>query len=99
MSSIFAELHYEQHYSEMHFELVEYLKSRYPDLDSGLQGDSWIWVFDGDEKVAIDTFSSMKHQIKSESSKGHLAKQIIAALSTRFELTEYGEPELEPHED
>lgn len=96
---IFAELQYEQDYSEMHFELVEYLKLKFPRLDSGLQGDSWIWIYDGDEKVAIDTFSSMKHQIKSESSEGNLASQIIKTLSVKYNLTEYDEPELEPHED
>ena len=96
---IFAELQYEQDYSEVHSELVEYLKSKYPSLDCGLQGDSWIWIFDGDEKVAIDTFSSMTHQIKSESPKGHLAKQVIEVLSTKYKLIEYDDPELEPHED
>jgi len=95
---IFAELQYEQDYSEMHFELVEYLKPKFPRLDCGLQGDSWIWIFDGDEKVAIDTFSSMKHQIKSESSKGYLASQVIKTLSAKYKLTKYDDPELEHHE-
>lgn len=31
-------------------------------VESGLQGDSWIWILDGDEKVSIDSFTSMKHQ-------------------------------------
>ncbi|MDC1287623.1 hypothetical protein N8198_07045 [Gammaproteobacteria bacterium] len=96
---IFAEMQYEQDYSEMHFELVEYLKSKFPDIQHGLQGDSWIWIFEGDEKVAIDSFSSMKHQIKSESSDSDLIEQVIATLSERYKLAIYDDPELEPHED
>jgi len=96
---IFAELQYEQDYSEMHFELVGYLKSRFPDIQHGLQGDSWIWIFEGEEKVAIDSFSSMKHQVKSEASNSDLVWQVIAALSERYKLTRYDDPELEPHED
>ena len=96
---IFAELQYEQDYSDVHFELVEFMKNKFPEIQYGLQGDSWIWVFHGDEKVAIDTFSSMKHQVKSESSKGDLVKLVIATLSDRYTLTEYDEPELEPNED
>jgi len=96
---VFAEMQYEQDYSEMHFELVEYLKTKYPKIEYGLQGDSWIWIFDGDDKVAIDTFYSMKHQIKSESSESCLVRQVIRMLSLRYKLTEYDDPEPEPHED
>ena len=99
MKMIFAELRYEQDYADLHFELVEFLQSRFPDIRHGLQGDSWIWIFAGDEKVAVDTFSAMKHQVKSEHLNGGLVKQVIEALSERYELTEFDEPELEPHED
>ena len=96
---IFAELQYERDYSDIHFELVEHLQSKFPDIENGLQGDSWIWIFSGDEKVAVDTFTSMKHQVKSENPKGNLVKQVIESLSEKYKLTEYDEPELEPHED
>jgi len=96
---IFAELQCEQNYSEMHFELVEYLKIKFSDIQHGLQGDSWIWIFEGDEKVAIDSFSSMKHQIKSESPNRDLVEQVIATLSERYKLARYDKPEFEPHED
>ena len=96
---IFAELKYERDYSDLHFELVEYLQSKFPDIEHGLQGDSWVWIFAGDEKVAVDTFSSMKHQVKSEQWNGGLVRQVIATLSERYKLTEFDEPEFEPHED
>ena len=95
---IFAEIHYEQHYSEVHAELVDILSSKFPDLESGLQGDSWLWIFEGDEKVAIDTFYSMQHQIKSSSRTGALVHKIIEVLAPHYNIAVYPEPEPEPHE-
>ena len=96
---IFAELEYEPHYSELHAELVELLEANFTESQHGPQGDSWIWIFDGDEKVAIDTFSSMEHQVKSDSKEGRLARQVLAVLGEHYQVNEYAEPELEPHED
>lgn len=96
---IFAELKYEQDYGAIHDELVEYLEASFSNIQHGLQGDSWIWIFNGDEKVAIDTFSSMTHQVKSDNPKGVLLEQVITSLSERYMLARYDEPELEPHED
>lgn len=96
---IFAELQYEQHYSEIHFELVEYLKSKFPNIEHGLQGDSWIWIFAGDERVAVDSFSSMKHQVKSDHLNSSLVKEVIGTLSEKYELTKLDEPKLEPHDE
>ena len=96
---IFAELKYEQDYAAIHHELVGYLQSNFSNIQHGLQGDSWIWIFLGDEKVAIDTFSSMKHQVKSGNPESDLIEQVIASLSEKYELARYDDPELEPHED
>jgi hypothetical protein len=96
---IFAEMEYDQHYSEIHFPLVDVVSLKFPNIEHGLQGDSWIWIFEGGEKVAIDTFSSMKHQVKSDTPNGSLAKKVIELLSTKFKLNEYHNPQLEPHED
>ncbi len=95
---IYAELHYDEHYSEVHSRLVEILKSEFPDLQSGLQGDSWIWIVEGNEKVEIDSFSSMKHQIKSSSPQAKLVQRVIDTLSKGFCLEVYEKPLLEPHE-
>ena len=62
---IFAEIKYGKRYELMHNELFLFIKSKFKKVESGLQGDSWIWVFEGNDKVAIDTFSSMTHEIKS----------------------------------
>ena len=96
---IFAELQYDQDYADMHFELVEHLQKRYPDLQSGLQSDSWIWIFSGEEKVAVDTFYSMKHQVKSENPKSALVREVIKSLAEKYKVVVLDKPMLEPHED
>ena len=83
---LIAELHYEPHYSEVHDQLVQFIRQHYPDVQSGLQGDSWIWVFQGSMKVAVDTFSAMKHQVKCLPESVELAEQLIDCLSTRYQV-------------
>ena len=61
---IFAALDYPERYEEIHDELVAFVKTRFASVESGLQSDSWIWIHLGQEKVAVDTFSGMKHSIK-----------------------------------
>ncbi len=95
---IFAEMEYEKHYSELHNELVEYVKSKFPNIEHGLQGDSWIWIFENNEKVAIDSFSSMKHQIKSSDAEFILVNKVLGHIGSRYKLKVYETPELEAHE-
>src|SRR4051812_36231740 len=95
---IFAEMEYQTHYSDFHAELLAFVGKRFSQVQSGLQGDSWIWILDGEEKVAIDTFTSMKHQIKSPKAGVHV-QRVIEALLRQFEVKVYEEPELEAHED
>lgn len=95
---IFAEMDYPGEYWDFHNELKAYLSSSFERLDSGLQSDSWFWIFDGDEKVAIDTFSSMKHQVKARN-PGPLVKRVLAVLQVRYKVNVYPKPELEGHED
>jgi hypothetical protein len=95
---IFAQIEYQEHYSDFHAELLAFVGRHFSQVQSGLQGDSWIWILDGGEKVAIDTFTSMKHQIKSPKAGAHVRK-VIETLLSRFDMKVYEEPELEAHED
>jgi hypothetical protein len=96
---IYAELQYDQHYSEVHGSLVELMGSNFENVEHGLQGDSWIWILKGEDKVAIDTFSSMKHQIKSSPASEKFVRLVIQVLSVEFELSILPEPEIEAHEE
>lgn len=94
---VFADLEYQKHYSEFHAELLAVVRKHFSKVQSGLQGDSWIWILDGEEKVAIDTFSSMKHQIKSPGA-GARVQKVIEALRSHFTVNVYEVPEPEAHE-
>lgn len=95
---IFAEMEYQSKYREFHAELLAFISTHFSQVKSGLQGDSWVWIFDGEEKVAIDTFTSMKHQIKSPKAGQHV-QSVIEALLLKYKLKVYEEPEPEGHED
>jgi hypothetical protein len=95
---IFAELEYPGHYADVHRELESFLPERFTRVESGLQGDSYFWVFDGGEKVAIDTFTSMKHQVKSNSPGPHVLN-VIRILELKYQVKAFDPPELEGHED
>lgn len=95
---IFAEMEYLDDYWDFHNELKEYLSSHFEHVDSGLQCDSWFWIFDGEQKVAVDTFSSRKHQVKAIA-PSPLVQQVIKALQLQYKVRVYPEPELEGHED
>ena len=41
---IFADLIYESEYEEFHSQLVIYLSKMFKKVESGLQGDSWVWI-------------------------------------------------------
>lgn len=89
---------YRKHYSEVHAELLALVDRHFSQVQPGHQGDSWIWILDREDKVAIDSFTSMKHQIKSPKVGAHVQK-VIETLQRGFQLGMYGAPGLESHED
>ncbi|MDH0892835.1 MULTISPECIES: hypothetical protein [unclassified Pseudomonas] len=94
---IFAEMDYPESYSDFHNELKMHLSGYFQRLESGLQGDSWFWIHEQEGKVAIDTFTSMKHQVKAPSSGPHVQK-VIQVLQARYKVKVYAEPLPEGHE-
>ena len=88
---IFAELDLDTPYAELHAPLVALLERHFDRVESGLQGDSWVWVFDGDTKVAIDTFTAMRHQVKADA-PGALAARVVAVLRSGYPLVEFDPP-------
>lgn len=95
---IFADMDYPSRYEDFHGELVSFLTAHFTHVESGLQGDSYCWVLDGGEKVSIDTFDAMKHQVKSTRAGPHV-QNVISTLQQRYKLKVYENPELEAHED
>ena len=94
---IFAELEYSGTYESFHSQLRAFLEKHFQHLESGLQGDSYFWILDGDKRVAIDTFTSMKHQVKSSTGGPHVQK-VLYALAREFKVKVFDQPQLEGHE-
>lgn len=96
---IFGEIVHSEHYYDVFPELLELIKSEFDVVESGVQGDAWIWIVENSEKVAIDSFTSMRLQLKSEKSGGVLLEKVISVLQNKYKLYLYQEPEIEGHED
>ena len=94
---IFAELQYDQSYSDEHAPLVALLGRHFQMVESGLQGDSWIWIVDHGQKVSVDTFTSMHHEVKS-SQPCRLLDQVLAVLASQYTLHLIEPATLEGHE-
>lgn len=94
---IFAELEYDCSYDDAHDDLVAILRKHFVEVESGHQGDSYVWVHDGGTRVAIDTFSSMKHQVKSASPGAHV-QRVLDVLGPHYRLCLMEPPAPEGHE-
>lgn len=95
---VVAELCYEGHYSDQHDVIVACLLEQFPQCQSGHQGDSWIWIGDDANKICIDTFYSMRHQVKAVDQHNPVLKQVFACLQSAFEVEVFDKPLAEPHE-
>ena len=94
---IFAELQYDQPYSDAHSSMVALLGQHFQNLESGLQGYSWIWILADGHKVSVDTFTSMHHQVKA-AQPSWLLDHVLAILANQYKLRVVDPPALEGHE-
>lgn len=95
---IFAELQYQHHHDVIHEPLASLLGQHFSHVASGLQGDSWIWIVEDDQKVAVDTFTSMKHQVKSHAASPLLTR-VLTVLEREYKVQVFEPPEYEAHEE
>jgi len=68
------------------------LKARYPRVQSGRQGDSWIWVLYRGGKIGIDTFYSYTMQIQGPRRQFGLAQEIINLIKPLCPVTVFDPP-------
>lgn len=94
---VFAKLNYSNRFEEIHKSLAILLEEHFDRVESGLQGDSWIWVWAANRKVAVDTFSAMTYEVESDKPGRHV-EEVIEVLNKKFSVEVYAEPELEAHE-
>ncbi len=95
---IYGEIVSDESYYDLYPKILDFISSRFSAVEPGVQGDAYIWIHSNAEKVSLDTFTSMRFQIKSEQNGGVLVEEVISALEEKFKLWIYTEPEPEPHE-
>jgi hypothetical protein len=72
---IFTELN-RDHFDDILQTLTDHLKN----FQSGRQGDDWIWVHLGEDKIEIDSFYSMELEVKGKYKHLAVARQIIQSM-------------------
>lgn len=95
---IYGEIENDESYYDFYHALLSYVKQHFQDVESGLQGDAYIWIKKNGEKVALDTFTSMRFQIKSVNKNGSLVHEVINSLKRKYSVYVYDKPEPEGHE-
>jgi hypothetical protein len=90
MMMAFAVIEHSQSYHEFYDELLDYVKRHFPQVKSSVQGDAWIWIAQGEQKVAVDTFSAMQFEIKSDD-KSELLQSVIDTIRKKYPVRLYAE--------
>ena len=91
MNTAFAVIEHSQSYYDFYDELLNYLKRHFVCVEAGVQGDAWIWIKENKHKVAVDTFTAMQFEIKSNS-KNALLQAVIDALQKKYAVRLYDTP-------
>ena len=91
MDIAFAVIEHNQNYYDFYNELLPYIKKHFSCVESGVQGDAWIWIKENEQKVAIDTFSAMQFEIKADS-KNALLQTVINILQEKYPVHLYDPP-------
>jgi len=58
---VFADLNRDNFY-----EILQTLGEHFENIQSGTQGDNWIWIHLGEDRIEIDSFYSMELEIKGK---------------------------------
>lgn len=87
----FGVIDHTQSYEAFYAELLAYVQQEFDTIQSGLQGDAWIWIFQDDEKVELDTFQAMQFEIKSEAESA-LLRSVISHIRQKYPVTLFDLP-------
>lgn len=73
-------------------EILQTLRKNFENIQSGRQGDDWIWIPLGDDKIEIDSFYSMQLEVKGKYRHFRVAVQIIQKMDSRWVLQFFSPP-------
>lgn len=91
MPKAFATIEHASSYYDFFDELLPHIRAGFSDVQSGVQGDAWIWIFRDGEKVAVDTFYSMQFEINADDDSD-LLRDVIAHIERKYPVRRYDEP-------
>jgi len=91
MNIAFAVIEHSQSYYDVYDELLDHIKRRFSHVESGVQGDAWIWITQNEQKVAVDTFGAMQFEIKSDE-KNALLQSVIDTIQQKYPVCLYDTP-------
>ncbi len=91
MQKTFAIIDHAEPYETFYHALVAHLKSRFSDIQSGLQGDAWIMITEAGQNVHVNTFDAMQFEIKADD-MSDLLQQVITAVQSHYPVRCYEPP-------
>jgi len=87
---IFAELH-----RDYFDEILQSLTEQFKHIQSGRQGDDWIWIHLGDDKIEIDSFYSMEVEVKGKRKHYTTIKQVIQRMDDSWIIQVFDPPNID----
>ena len=88
---IFAELH-----RDNFDEILQSLTEQFKNIQSGRQGDDWIWIhLTDDDKIEIDSFFSMQLEVKGKYQHIPVVRQILHKMKDDWILQVFNPPKID----
>lgn len=87
---IFAELN-RDHFDE----ILQSLMGQFKNVQSGRQGDDWIWLQLGEDRIEIDSFYSMELEVKGKRKHYMAAMQAIQNMDKSWILQVFDPPKVD----
>ena len=87
---IFAELDREK------FEdICDRLAQHFQNIQSGREGDDWIWLHVGDEKIEIDSFYSERLEVKGRRKDYNTVQNLLGLIEKEWILRRFNPPKID----
>ena len=87
---IFAELN-RDHFDEIVLALSEHFEN----IEHGSQGDDWIWIHLGEDRIEIDSFYSMNLEFKGRYEHLSLIRKLLQTMSDAWILQVFDPPKMD----
>jgi len=76
-------------------EILQSLMGQFKDIQSGRQGDDWIWIQLGGDKIEIDSFYSMELEVKGKRKHYTATMQLIQNMNKSWIIQIFDPPKVD----